>query len=257
MQASCFIPVLPFSGTRTWSATQLHPKRRRHSVFEVSRGGSRNDKGCSTRQTVRSSSLEDSKRRAKSSYDNIPDLNEQYISELAWIERKYGGNRPGAKNIIEEAKKSIVVSDSRPTTLSVSSLSSSPPSTEGDLTEYKKIKNRLLNDTLFMGGLGLCGAWYVGDLKIVTSFALGAALSVAYVLLLSRSVDRMADAAKAQGGGGVADPLQAARVGLLAVTVIGAAKNSDKLSVLPVIFGFFTYKLATLLPLLTGEAFED
>lgn len=215
-----------------------------------------------TRTVIRASSLDDAKRNARSSYDNIPDLNERYIAELGWIERKYGAKKLGNKNIIQEAQRSISIESGRPSNQSTTAQSAVAESTAdqdgnfvSDLGTYLNIRNRLLADTLFVSALGICGAWFVGDLRDVTSFALGTASAVAYVWMLARSVDRMAEAAK-QNGFGAVDPLQAARVALLAITVVGSAKHTDRFSVVAVILGFLSYKVATLLPLLTGEEFE-
>lgn len=205
---------------------------------------------------ISANSLEESKKRAKSQYDNIPDLDQQYLGELSWVERKYG-RKTLKKNISKEAQGSILRKEGalRPAEgRSVGAEEGEESDKEADLSQYKTIRNQLIGNTLFVGALGLCAMWGFGTLKDVQSFALGLAGSVAYVILLSRSVDRLAEAAK-EGGTG-ADALQPARIAILVILVLASAKNADKLSVLPVMYGFFSYKLATLVPLVTGEAFE-
>lgn len=209
------------------------------------------------RSTISANSLEESKRRARSPYDNIPDLNQQYVSELGWVERKYGPRR-FKKDVVKEAQKSILRPDGalRPQQTAVSKpLVENESDAEVDLSQYTTVRNQLLANTAFVGALGICLAWGLGSLKDVQSFAVGLLGSFAYVYLLARSVDRMAEAAR-ETGGPTADALQPARIAILVLLVIASAKNSDKVSVLPVLFGFFTYKVATLIPLLTGEAFE-
>lgn len=219
-------------------------------------------RGCS--RTIRASSLEDSKRRARSKYDNIPDINEQYIAELGWVERKYGAKRLNNKSVLKEAQGSIVRNDTRAapkrpnstsqandTDASVASDQNGPP----DLNSYKTVRTRLVSDTLLVGALGMCAAWWLGDLRDVRSFGVGVGVAVGYVALLARSVDRMAAAARESGGGG-GDGLQGARLVLLAGAVIGSARNTELFSVVMVILGFLSYKVASLIPLLTGEAFE-
>lgn len=210
------------------------------------------------RVTISANSLEESKRRAKSSYDNIPDLNQQYLAELNWAERKYGP-KVVKKNITKEAQKSILRPDGarapRRASLETSSDQDSSPELEAGLSQYTVTRNRLLSDTVFLGVLGVCGTWGLGTFKDVQSFAVGVVGSLAYVYLLSRSVDRMADAAKQSGMSG-GDALQPARIAILVLLVIASAKNREYLSVLPVLLGFFIYKVATLVPLLTGEAFD-
>lgn len=218
-----------------------------------------------TRQTIQANSLEDSKRRAKSQYDNIPDLNQQYLAELSWVERKYGPERM-KKDISKEAQRSILQSDRRGGAESAARQSaeadkkdagkdSSRGDAEADLTQYTVLRNKLLVDTLFVGALGVCGVWSVATIKEVQSFGLGLCGSVAYVALLSRSVDKLGESARSTGTG-VGDSLQPARIAILALLIVGAARNSQYLSVIPVLMGFFTYKMAVLIPLMTGEAFE-
>lgn len=212
----------------------------------------------SRRYIISANSLEESKRRARSQYDNIPDLNQQYIAELGWVERKYGRQRV-KKDIGKEAQKSILRTDGQaaPQERSIEEAAEERDGSneEVDLSQYNAIRNQLLSNTIFVGALGICVAWGLGTLKEVQSFAVGLLGSIGYVYLLSRSVDRMAFAAR-ETGNPTGDALQPARIAILVLLIIASAKNGDKLSVLPVLFGFFTYKVATLIPLLTGEAFE-
>lgn len=212
-----------------------------------------------SRTVISANSLEDSKRRAKSNYDNIPDLNQQYLAELSWIERKYGPDRLKNKDVIKEAQKSVLYTPARKKTtaptLSPTKVSDAASQAQADVSQYKRLRNQLLGNTLFLGAIGLCMAWSLGTIKEVESFAVGLMGSVCYVYLLSRSVDRLADAAR-ETGRPSGDALQAARVGILVLLVVGSARNADKVSVVPVLMGFFTYKVATVMPLLSGEAFE-
>ncbi|CAN8076518.1 unnamed protein product [Agarophyton chilense] len=221
------------------------------------------------RQTVQANSLEDSKRRAKSQYDNIPDLNQQYLAELSWVERKYGAQRV-RKDASKEAQRSILQSDkvaiskasgrrraveTVETVETAETAETKSGGLEAGLRQYEALRRKLIGDTLLVGTLGLCAIWTVGGIKEVQSFAVGMAGSVAYVTLLARSVDRLGESAR-EGGSSVGDSLQPARVAILALLVIASAKNSHVVSVLPVLVGFFSYKVALLIPLLTGEAFD-
>lgn len=208
------------------------------------------------RTIISANSLEDSKRRAKSKYDNIPDLNQQYLAELNWIERKYGRDRLKSKNPVKEAQKSILYTPSGKRTATSSASSTETSATpQPDLSQYNQLRNQLVSNTIFLGAIGLCIAWSLGTIREVQSFGVGLFGSVAYVYLLSRSVDRLADAAR-ETGQPTWDALQAARIAIMVLLVVGSARNADKLSVVPVLLGFFTHKIATLVPLLTGEAFE-
>jgi hypothetical protein len=197
----------------------------------------------------RCSSLEDSKKRARSPYDNIPDLNQQYIKELQRAEAKYGQDK-FPKDVAAEAAVSIlrpsgVRAKERPT---VVDREAQLAERERSLAQYQSLRAKLLSDTVFVGVLGVCAGWALGDPATAASVALGVAGSIAYVVLLARGIDRLA---------GTGDPLAPARVAVLALLVIGAAKHRETFQVVPVMLGFLSYKIATILPLLTGEAFED
>lgn len=212
------------------------------------------------RQVPRCNSLEESKRRAKSQYDNIPDLNQRYLAELGSVERKYGPARLQGKDLIKEAQQSILrpeggrspkVSENK-ASVAASELASDEPA---DMSGYVQIRNRLLVDTITVALLGASAFWMFGTIRATASFGVGALGSVAFVILLSRSVDKLAEAARTNGVQ-AGDPLQPARIGIIVFLVLASAKNRNTLDVLPVLLGFFSYKVASLLPLFTGEAFD-
>ncbi|PXF42621.1 ATP synthase protein I [Gracilariopsis chorda] len=253
---SQFVPVNTCCGNRWTNSTKLLGAAPKGNTCSPN-GGNGN------RQIIQANSLEDSKRRAKSQYDNIPDLNQQYLAELSWVERKYGPGRL-KKDITKEAQRSILRSDCRAGPQSVEKQSAGGDKMdtkdmrgdrEADLTQYTVLRNKLLADTLFVGALGLCGVWSIATIKEVQSFTVGLCGSMAYVALLGRSVDRLGESARTTGTG-IGVSLQPARIAILALLIVGAAKNSQYLSVIPVLIGFFTYKVALLIPLITGEAFE-
>lgn len=211
---------------------------------------------------LQGNALEESKKRAKSAFDNIPDLHEQYVRELQQVERKYGP-KGMKKNIVRERAQSILAPvNKRGSAASTASTASSIKSADdyesqrqADLDAYERIRRKLLGDTVFLGVLGCCVVWAVGSIKAVGSYALGSFASLVYIFLLSRSVDRMAESAKETGMG--SDGLQPARIALISLMFVAVGKNREHFDVLPVVMGFLTYKVATILPLITGEAFED
>lgn len=216
------------------------------------------------REIIRAGSLEDSKKNARSQYDNIPDLNQQYLRELGWVEQKYGPKGAGDKRVSDEAKRSILASDGRPGVRRKSLVEDGMNGTddggevEMDLSGYGALRARLLGDTVTVGVLGFCAAWGFGSQRDAVSFGLGTMTGLGYVWLLARGVDRLTTGARESGGqSGAGDGLQAARVGLLAAVVVGAAKRTEEFSVVMVVLGFLSYKVASLLPLVTGEAFES
>ena len=208
---------------------------------------------------LQANALEDSKRRAKSAWDNIPDLNERYIYELQEIERKYGP-KTLKKDVAKERGKSILAPPASSVRAARKREILRPEYTvaresKESLEGYQRLRFKLLSDTAFLGTLGCCVVWSIGTLKAVGSYGLGVGASLVYLTLLSRSVDRLADAAKNEQGG--ADGLKPARIALLCLMFVAVGKNRQNFDILPVVMGFLTYKVATIIPLITGEAFED
>ncbi|KAI0564237.1 ATP synthase protein [Gracilaria domingensis] len=186
-----------------------------------------------SRQTVRANSLEDSKRRAKSQYDNIPDLNQQYLAELSWAERKYGPQRI-SKDIAKEAQGSILRSDRQSTSkrsdaTKKAEVDRAGGDSEADLTQYKALRNKLLGDTLFVGALGLCAIWAFGGMKDVQSFAVGLGGSIARCGQPATGTYRPSGAACDRVGEELAIPVGNPRAGgLLLVQGGGAGSAADR-----------------------------
>lgn len=212
------------------------------------------------RATPRASSLEESKKRARSPYDNIPDLNQLYLRELSRVQReqKLPPAPPSALQPILRPDGTLAPSSRRRSTRRKETAPLVPetlPSPEEEsearrvsLAAYQDLRRALLGDTVFVGLLAVCAGWAFGDVATAGSVGLGAVGGVAYVFLLARGVDSM---------GGAGDLLAPARAAVLALLVVFSAKHRDVLQVLPVLLGFFSYKVATLLPLLTGEGFDE
>jgi ATP synthase protein I len=248
------------SATAFCTGAQLLPLRRLSS--EALHRDSNSTVLAHRRATPRCGSLEESKKRARSAYDNIPDLNQLYLRELARVSGSRGYITPGKESTPGSIlRPSGVLS---PTTSAarrrrrrvaaplvpeyVPTEDEKAQAFEASLEAYQALRAKILGDTLFVGALAVCGGWALGDVNTAISVGLGCAGSCAYVFLLSRGVDRL---------GSTGDALAPARLAVLALLVLFSAKHREVLQVLPVMLGFFTYKVATLLPLVTGEAFED
>lgn len=115
----------------------------------------------------------------------------------------------------------------------------------------------LLGDSLFLGGIGASLVSMFYPINSVLSYGIGVVGSIIYVLLLSRSVDRLATSARA--GNRSSDILGPARFLVLVVIVLFIAKYQEKtgLQVIPATIGFLSYKLALFIPLLSGEEVLD
>lgn len=190
-------------------------------------------------------------------------MNELYIRELARAKREAEAAGRGAqfkKDVAVEAQSSILRPDgirsstrddkksNQETSTPVRSEEEIEAARLQTLAKFDALRNRLLSDTAFVGILAMCATWAVADVRATISMGLGVAGSLAYVFLLARGVSRIS----ASG-----DSLAPARLILLGALVVGAARRREVFDVLPVMLGFFSYKVATVLPLLTGEAFDD
>lgn len=217
--------------------------------------------------TPRCGALEDSKKRNKY---NIPDLNDQYRAEVAEMERKYGGRPPSSSTSSAggNARRSPPTGSVlyQPPVAGVRGDAASSGTAAADATvdrttalaPYRRVQRALVGDTLTLGCLAIAAAWAVFPVTDAKSVAVGVGASLAYVYLLGRGVDRLADEAMASGGkAGASDGLAPARIGIAGLLLVGAARSGGALHVLPALAGFFVYKVAALVPLVTGAAFED
>lgn len=222
-----------------------------------------------TTTSPRCGALEESKKRNKY---NIPDLNDQYRAEVAAVERKYGGRPPsssasaagGAAGATRRSSTGSVLY--QPGGVRVGAASASAADAAADaavdraaaLEPYRRVQRALVGDTLTLGALAVAAAWAGLPATDARSVAVGVAASLVYVYLLGRGVDRLADGALASGGAaGAADGLAPARIGIAGLVLVGAARSGGAVHVLPALAGFFVYKVAALMPLVTGAAYED
>ncbi len=160
----------------------------------------------------------------------VRDANEEYSSEVAEAERRYGRRSRSA------AQKEAAARDTAD-------------------AEYTRLRRRLLFDTLFVGVLWIAGTWSFGSVTQAESAILGVATSMVYVLLLSPDVGQLKEA----GGDILASGKnkQPVRFLLLPLLVLGIAKTHGALHILPAVVGFLAYKVALVLPLVSGEAFRE
>lgn len=249
-----FFGFLYMYGLWTWTSFRMHRGvsyycyMNFHTCFVAGgalRGGRRvwrpaqwEGRGCVRRGGKwRASSLEDSKKRARSPYDNIPDLNRQYVNEINRLEGKYGRK-------VTDVSGSIL----RPTGARLRDAEGARGAAAGeatvggdDMEGFTKLRNYMVGDTVTIGLIGVCAAWSFTNAQVAGGVGLGVVGGVAYVALLSRGVER-------SGG---------AQPGRLAIVALLVAAGARVGLVLPVVLGFLSYKIAVLLPLLTGTAFDD
>uniref|UniRef100_A0A6T6N5T6 CGL160/ATPI domain-containing protein n=1 Tax=Timspurckia oligopyrenoides TaxID=708627 RepID=A0A6T6N5T6_9RHOD len=124
-----------------------------------------------------------------------------------------------------------------------------------EILKYNQLRIQLIADTMTLGAVGMLSCYALSSLRVALSYGVGLSAGVVYVILLSRSVDKLAEAARS--GSRSMDVFGAARQAVFALAILFVIKNKDELDVLPALAGLFTYKLATLSPALFGELFRD
>lgn len=169
----------------------------------------------------------------------------EYARELAWVERKYGrrlrSSSKGAEVEVTYGAEAMEVVDAR-------SVEAATEATK----EYERLSRRIVGDTAFVGAVISAAGWAFGSVASAESVLLGSAVSLFYVFLLSKGVG---------GGAGLPgkgeDRTQGSRLAVIVCLVFVVAKSGGQLQILPAILGFLSYKIAFILPLISGEAFLD
>lgn len=115
--------------------------------------------------------------------------------------------------------------------------------------EYSKLKRKLQILTLSIGGIGLVSAYVSYTLKTAASFGVGLLGSLIYVRMLGKSVDSMADGAKGLIKS-IGQPRLLVPVALVMIfnrwnEILVPDFGYMHLELIPMLVGFFTYKIAT------------
>ncbi|KAH7533190.1 protein CONSERVED ONLY IN THE GREEN LINEAGE 160, chloroplastic [Ziziphus jujuba] len=123
--------------------------------------------------------------------------------------------------------------------------------------QYFRLKKKLQILTLGMGGVGLVSAYVSYSPEIAASFGAGLLGSLVYMRMLGSSVDSMADGAKGLIKGAIAQPRLLVPVVLVMVFnrwngILVPEYGFMHLELIPMLVGFFTYKIATFI-----QAIED
>lgn len=119
---------------------------------------------------------------------------------------------------------------------------------------YNHIRGRLMADTAFLSAVWICLAWSLGSVIDAKSAICGCVAGLGYTTLLSPDVGELARSGSVLDAGKSNQPL---RYLLLPFLVLVTAKSHGNLHVLPAIAGFFSYKVALIVPLITGQAFVE
>ncbi|OWM78709.1 hypothetical protein CDL15_Pgr002880 [Punica granatum] len=116
--------------------------------------------------------------------------------------------------------------------------------------QYFQLKKKLQIRTLGIGGIGLVSACLSYSSAIAFSFGAGLLGSLMYIRMLGSSVDSMADAATGQSKGSIGQPRLLVPVVLVMIfnrwnEILVPEYGCIQLELIPMLVGFFTYKMAT------------
>ncbi|XP_031284406.1 protein CONSERVED ONLY IN THE GREEN LINEAGE 160, chloroplastic [Pistacia vera] len=123
--------------------------------------------------------------------------------------------------------------------------------------QYLKLKRKLQILTLGIGGVGLISAYVSYSPEVAASFGAGLLGSLVYIRMLGSTVDSMADGAKGLIKGAAGQPRLLVPVVLVMIYnrwngILVPEFGYMHLDLIPMLVGFFTYKIATFV-----QALED
>ncbi|KAJ0112532.1 hypothetical protein Patl1_02423 [Pistacia atlantica] len=123
--------------------------------------------------------------------------------------------------------------------------------------QYFKLKRKLQILTLGIGGVGLISAYVSYSPEVAASFGAGLLGSLVYIRMLGSTVDSMADGAKGLIKGAAGQPRLLVPVVLVMIYnrwngILVPEFGYMHLDLIPMLVGFFTYKIATFV-----QALED
>lgn len=126
-----------------------------------------------------------------------------------------------------------------------------PQAVEDAMNEYYRLQRNLLYCTLALTGIVFLLVWGFYSVSVALNYLIGACTGVVYLKMLAKDVSEL---------GKTREKLGAGRLALFILLIVVAAQI-EQLEILPVFFGFLTYKLAVLvytlwssLPLMSVES---
>jgi hypothetical protein len=117
------------------------------------------------------------------------------------------------------------------------------------MKNFDKVRLTFLYDSIFVCAIGFVLVWMFGTFKDVYSYGIGSVLGLAYALLLGRYVETLGSNEKSVGGNLRFLPV------ILLIGIYG--KNKETISILPELFGFFSYQIASFLQIFNEELYDD
>ncbi|MDJ0701830.1 MAG: ATP synthase subunit I [Leptolyngbyaceae cyanobacterium MO_188.B28] len=111
-----------------------------------------------------------------------------------------------------------------------------PPEPDSSMQEYAQLQRELLMATLVIAGIVFFSTWIFYTLNTALNYVIGACTGVVYLKLLARNVEQLGREKEKVGKSQLA----------LFVGLIIVASQLDQLQIIPIFFGFLTYKAAVI-----------
>ena len=113
-----------------------------------------------------------------------------------------------------------------------------------ETAKFERRRNEVVGDHLFLGSLLIAAGWHFLPIKVLESYGVGVLFGGAYLYLLGRYVGSLGEATLdgAKEGG-----IGQARFAVVGLLIAIAGKQREYLDFIPLLLGFFSYQLATLL----------
>ena len=108
------------------------------------------------------------------------------------------------------------------------------------MQEYVQLQKELLVITLIITGIIFFSTWIFYTLNIALNYVIGACVGVVYLKMLARNVEQL---------GREKEKIGKSQLGLF-VGLIIVASQVDQLQIMPIFFGFLTYKAALIVYML-------
>jgi hypothetical protein len=113
-----------------------------------------------------------------------------------------------------------------------------------ETAKFERRRNEVVGDHLFLGSMIIAAGWHFLPIKVLESYGVGVLFGGAYLYLLGRYVGSLGEATLdgAKEGG-----IGQARFAVVGLLIAIAGKQREYLDFIPLLLGFFSYQLATLL----------
>ena len=109
-----------------------------------------------------------------------------------------------------------------------------PLDPDSSMEEYAQLQRELFTATLIITGIAFFSTWIFYTLNIALNYVIGACTGVVYLKMLARNVGQLGREKEKVGKSQLA----------LFVGLIIVASQVDQLQIVPIFFGFLTYKAA-------------